>query len=329
MNRVGRCGIRGGPFRNRRVRRLSDPFDSLPRDEEQDSADRSLFLPVLLLVQKNALHQEGQNQQEANDQDHARGEAEMELYFRIGHTECMLPKKILSLQHPLVKHWVSLRKDKAYREEQRRVLIMGKREVSEQKNLVLISTEHSPLPAQEHYLVSEEILKKITGLQAPDGFAAEVGMPSSQDIRSHKRILILDRLADPGNLGTLLRTALALGWEGVIAMPHTVDFFNDKALRAGKGAIFRLPYMQMDEKELSAWVQEKNIQLYIADTEGTPLDSLQLREPMALVLSAEGEGPSAWAKKLGEKITIPMSPSVESLNVAASGAILLYTLIHQ
>lgn len=236
----------------------------------------------------------------------------------------MLPKKILSLQHPLVKHWVNLRKDKAYRNQEKRLLIMGEREISEQKNLVLISTEFSDIAAQEHYLVSEEILKKITGLGSPSGLAAEVALPPPQNLRSKKKLLILDRLADPGNLGTLLRTALAFGWDGVIVTPHTVDLFNDKALRAGKGAIFHLPYMCMEEEELIAWA--KNINLYVADTNGAPLDDIKSQEPLGLLLSSEAEGPSPWAENLGQKVTIPMRKGVESLNVASSGAILLYSL---
>ncbi len=236
----------------------------------------------------------------------------------------MLPKKILSLQHPLVKHWVRLRKEKPYREETKRLLIMGEREISEQPIAVLISTEDSDVPAQERYLVSEEILQKITGLHAPSGLAAEVDLPPPQDISNAKRLLILDRLADPGNLGTLLRSALALGWEGVIVTPHTVDVFNDKALRAGKGAIFHLPYREMGEEELLKWVTEKKVHLYVADTEGKPVSTLRPQEPLALVLSSEGAGPSAWAEKLGIQVTIPMKPGVESLNVASSGAILLY-----
>lgn len=236
----------------------------------------------------------------------------------------MLPKKILSLQHPLVKHWVNLRKDRAYREQENRLLIMGEREVSEQPVTVLISTEPSNISAQEHYLVSEEVLKKITGLGTPSGLAAEVLMPPPQDLRAKKRLLILDRLADPGNLGTLLRSALAFGWEGVVITPHTVDPFNDKALRAGKGAIFRLPYTYMEEKELIEWSQKGR--LYVADTEGTPLDEVKPQEPFGLVLSSEAAGPAPWTEAVGTKITIPMKKGVESLNVAASGAILLYKL---
>lgn len=199
---------------------------------------------------------------------------------------------------------------------------MGEREISERPIEILISTELFDIPAKEHYLVSEEILKKITGLGAPSGLAAEVSMPEPQDLRAKKKVLILDRLADPGNLGTLLRSALAFGWEGVIVTPNTVDLFNDKALRAGKGAIFHLPYMRMQEAELIEWA--KHVHVYVADTEGMALGKIKPQEPFALVLSSEAEGPDPWTESAGKKITIPMKKGVESLNVAASGAILLY-----
>lgn len=227
----------------------------------------------------------------------------------------MVSKKITSLQHPLVKHWFELRTDKTYREENQRLLIAGKKMASELPLERLIVLEPSNIPCQEEIIVTEGILKKITGLQAPDGFAAETLMPKPQDLQGKKRILILDRIADPGNLGTLLRTALALGWEGVVLTPGTVDIFNDKALRAAKGAQFHLPF---------SYTEVPGLHLYSADLEGTPLEEVRIQTPCGLILSSEGHGAREWVG--AEKITIPMQGDVESLNVAASGAILLYAM---
>lgn len=232
----------------------------------------------------------------------------------------MVTKKITSLQHPLVKHWLELRLDRAYREQTGRLLISGERMVQETKVDVLISLEPSSIDAKEKYLVTEPILKKITGLNQPDGIAAEVFLPKPQDLRSKKFLVILDQMADPGNLGTILRTALALNWEGVIVTPGTVDLFNDKALRAGKGAHFHLPYARMTPEE----ILQMGLHLYTADLDGTPLEEASFKAPLGLILSSEGHGPADWSE--GEKITIPMNRNSESLNVAASGAILLYSM---
>ncbi len=235
----------------------------------------------------------------------------------------MVPKKITSLQHPLIKHWFELRTERAYREETQRVLVVGEKMSSELPIDTLIALE-PPLEtnAKETYLVTEPILKKITGLNQPDGFAAELSMPKPQDLGRKKFLVILDQIADPGNLGTLLRTAFALNWEGVIVTPGTVDLFNDKALRAGKGAHFHLPYARLTTEEIA----ELNLHLYTADLEGEPLGTAHFKTPLALILSSEGHGAGAWSDGKADKITIPMSGQVDSLNVAASGAILLYAM---
>jgi len=235
----------------------------------------------------------------------------------------MVPKMITSLQHPLVKHWVELRTERAYREETQRVLVVGEKMSRELSVEILISLEPSFHPqAKENYVVSEPILKKITNLNEPDGFAAELSMPKPQDLSHKKFLVILDEIADPGNLGTLLRTALALDWEGVIFTPGTVDLFNDKALRAGKGAQFHLPYARLTPEEIG----EMKVHFYTADLEGEPIETAHFNSPLALILSSEGHGAGTWSEGKANKITIPMSGKVESLNVAASGAILLYTM---
>ncbi|MBU6383184.1 MAG: RNA methyltransferase [Verrucomicrobia bacterium] len=230
----------------------------------------------------------------------------------------MVAKKITSLQHPLVKHWFELRTNKTYREQAQRLLIAGKKMVAELPIEVLITVEPSSIACREQVIVPKEILKKITGLQAPDGFAAEIALPQPQDLKGKQWVLILDQIADPGNLGTLLRTALALGWEGVILTPGTVDPFNDKALRAGKGAQFHLPFAYMDMRD----IEEMRLHLYAADLDGGPLGHVET--PLGLILSSEGHGARIW--KTAKKITLPMRSEVESLNVAATGAILLYVM---
>ncbi|MDE3045806.1 MAG: RNA methyltransferase [Verrucomicrobiota bacterium] len=236
----------------------------------------------------------------------------------------MVSKEILSLQHPFVKEWVALRLEKKARDEAGQVLLMGEkmiRELAKKVSLEAIITV-APAPdihAKEHYLVSEAVLKKITGLPAPDGFAAIAPLPKPQKMEGKQRLLILDRIADPGNLGTLLRTALALGWDGVFFTPGTVDPFNDKALRASKGALFSLPF-SYGKPLIEGYTP------YLADTEGTPLSKVKASLPLALILSNEGEGPAPWAEKYAHKIAIPMHNGVESLSVATSGAILLYEL---
>lgn len=237
----------------------------------------------------------------------------------------MLAKKISSLQHPLVLHWAKLLKDKALRTKNNSCIIAGEKLIQElSKRLsikALISTkETETIRADDHFIVTEGILKKITGLASPDGYAAEIPLPAPQDLSSSKRLLVLDQIQDPGNLGTLLRSAHALGWDGAVLTPGTVDLFNDKALRAAKGASFYLPFAIENRETIASW---KHTHL-IADIRGEPLGKSLISPPIALILSSEGHGPYFWPK--GKKIFIPMQNGADSLNVASAGAILLYAM---
>ncbi len=233
--------------------------------------------------------------------------------------------EISSLQHPLVKKWVKLRSEKSDREAEGAVLLSGEklvRDVAKKIPLqVLISvTERPEIAAEKRYVVTEEILRKVTGVMAPDGIAAVAAMPKESSLEGKKRILVLDRISDPGNLGTLLRSALALNWDGVFLTRGTVDPFNDKALRASQGALFFLPYAQ-GERFVGG---ERYV--YLADLEGTRIERVMVKTPLALILSHEGSGPSDWAEVGTEKVTIAMHNGVDSLNVASSGAIFLYVM---
>lgn len=184
--------------------------------------------------------------------------------------------------------------------------------------------------------VSSAVMKKITGLPAPDGVAATFPLPAPTPLVSRAPLLVLDRLANPGNVGTLLRTALALGWGGVFFLPGTVDPFHEQVVRASRGALFHLPWWEGTWEELHRLSGGRTAQregetggmvAYVADTEGTPLSDLVLRRECLLLLSNEGEGVSQEGAAWGQRITIPMTAGVESLNVAAAGAILMYLLV--
>jgi len=241
----------------------------------------------------------------------------------------MVPRRITSLQHPIVKRLVKLRQEKSYREEEKRALVSGEKLVKEfaaaaPLKLFITDEEGAALPAEETIVVTPEILKKITGLVQPDGFAAEVPLPPPADLKGKNFLLVLDGLSDPGNVGTLLRTALALGWEGIILTEQSADPFNEKAIRAAQGAAFRLPLAVLSWQEAEKLLSRYTV--VVADLDGTPLSETTVKKPLALVLGSESHGPSAEAKKCGRKVFIPMPGKTESMNVAAAGAILLYTL---
>lgn len=243
-------------------------------------------------------------------------------------------REISSLQHPLVKHLVKLRESREYRYETSRVVISGLKliqELSSSRPFRTLILEEGFIPsfscpAVEIYSVPTAVLKKITGLVNPEPIAAELDMPLTQDLSSLNYLLILDGISDPGNLGTLLRTALALGWEGAFLTPGSTDPFNEKAVRAAKGATFKLPVKSGSWQELTALLQEKKYTLYAADAKGKNFSECRISAPIALALGNEAHGLARELTAAAQLLAIPMSGPMESLNVASAGAILMYAL---
>ncbi len=242
----------------------------------------------------------------------------------------MIPRRLSSLQHPLIKQLVKLRESRTFRLEKSQVLITGRKliqDVAAHLPLkILISTEPLALSAEETFLGTPEVLKKIINLPTHDLVAAVVPLPPPATFHQIHRIVVLEGLSDPGNVGTILRTALALGWDGAFLTPSTADPFNDKALRAARGAPLFLPIRQGTLQELQEFIRSNALSVYIADVHGKTLSETVFKTPLALVLGHETEGPSPEAKALGKAVTIPMRKEMESLNVASAAAILIYQI---
>ncbi len=139
-------------------------------------------------------------------------------------------------------------------------------------------------------------------------------------------VLVLDAVQDPGNLGTLVRTAEALGAAGVVSLPGTVDAWNPKSVRAAMGSSFRLPVAEAGWDALAPWL-ERHGAVAVATAVGAPLAGALPRRA-ALVLGNEGAGVSPETlRRAGLTVGIPLRGRAESLNVAAAGAILLHELL--
>ncbi len=266
-------------------------------------------------------------------------------------------KEIESIQHPIVKHLVKLREKRDYRAQCHSALISGKKLIKELSvdhrfKTVLIEKDHVSdwgiyrdnlknrefekpscqipdssgcfgINAQQVFVVNSSIMKKVTGLIQPEPIAAEIDLPQEQDLSTKQYLLILDGISDPGNMGTLLRTALALGWQGVLITPGSTDPFNEKAIRAAKGATFKIPLRQASLEEIEALLASTHHTILAADAQGTPMNELTISGPIALALGNEANGLSDSIKRKALPIAIPMEKEMESLNVASAGAILM------
>jgi len=181
----------------------------------------------------------------------------------------------------------------------------------------------------------------------PDIFASAVTTESPQPIAAlaeapaftlekilgqpHPLIVVSAGLQDPGNLGTIVRSAEAFGASGIVALPGTVGIWNAKALRASSGSAFRLPVALATGKDLLAALKAHRIRAVATTVDrGTPAQQLNLTQPIALFIGNEGSGLSSeLASQCDEQITIPSPGPVESLNAAIAASILLYEASRQ
>lgn len=246
-------------------------------------------------------------------------------------------KEISSLQHPLVKHLVKLRQNSDYRIDHHAIVIEGIKviqEISKSQPFKTIVTTHPDLipknaKADETFIVTPEIIQKISGLKNSEEILVEVAMPKPSDLKNKKYIIALDRINDPGNLGTIIRTSLALGWDGLFFLDESCDPYNDKALRASRGAIFHLPTAKGSWKDLQKIIVDNKLKALVADIKGKPFREVSSTEGIVLVLGNEAQGPSKEALSACSPITIPMPGEMDSLNVSVAAGILMHGLRHQ
>ena len=149
--------------------------------------------------------------------------------------------------------------------------------------------------------------------------------------RTTPLIVVAHGIQDPGNLGGLLRTAHAAGASGCFVCGEAADLFHPRTVRAGMGAVFRLPAFRAEADDLLERLDAKGIQTLAADAkEGTDYPRCDLTRPLALFFGGEGAGlPSSLVGRIGERLRIPMRAGVESLSVGAAAAVVLFEAARQ
>jgi RNA methyltransferase, TrmH family len=179
--------------------------------------------------------------------------------------------------------------------------------------------------------VSEKDFRSAAETESPQGVIAIGEIPTRSldtlEIRSVCRLLLLDGVQDPGNVGTILRTAAALGATATIALPGTVDLWNPKVIRSSMGAQFAHSAFHAGSSETLAFLDRNGIELWAADAGGTALNRGETSPRLAIALGNEGSGLSPEIRAKARKtISIPIATGVESLNVAVAAGIILYEL---
>ena len=187
------------------------------------------------------------------------------------------------------------------------------------------------------YTLPKELFDKINTAETTRGVMAVIkkNTYTAEDLlrgdRS-KNIVVVEKLQDPGNLGTIIRTADAAGMGGVVVLPGTVDPYSAKVLRSSAGSIYRIPVVEMDSLDvLKSFCIEREIALAVTCLDGSSdLYVSDLSKPVCIVIGNEAAGVSEeMIENADIKVRIPMYGSIESLNASVAGAIVMYEVVRQ
>jgi TrmH family RNA methyltransferase len=179
--------------------------------------------------------------------------------------------------------------------------------------------------------VSDEDFASAADTKSPQGILAiaEVPVRPIATLKPNElaRTLVLDAIQDPGNVGTLIRTAAAMGIRTVVALPGTADPWNAKVVRSAAGGHFHLIVTHAEVGDLLGALRHAAVPLWGADATGRPVNAVVVPASLALAVGNEGAGLTADVRgAVSEFVALPMTPGVESLNVAVAAGILLYAL---
>ena len=177
--------------------------------------------------------------------------------------------------------------------------------------------------------ITPRVMEACSGTETPPGLLVVAARPSPAPPKRLSLALVADGLADPGNLGTLMRTCLAAGAEALFLTPGTVDPFNPKVVRGAMGAHFHLPIGTLSDGPSSPQLDGLEIWL-AASGGGTPYHRVDWRKPVAVVVGSEARGTDpSWLVRAAGTVHIPMRPSSESLNAAVAAAVVLFEIARQ
>lgn len=254
-------------------------------------------------------------------------------------------RRIESKENPLIRRMIRLANERKFRRAQGEMVCEGEKMLRE---ALLSGTAVSDVivedgrqydlellaKAQEQGArltqVTHKLLTLLSNVETPQGLAFICRQPvfSLEKLRGAKRILVLDGLQDPGNLGTILRTADAFALDGIVLCEGCVDPASPKVVRATMGAVFRIPVVAAGIEETAQWLRGQDIPLYATALSETsvPLTQVPL-ETAAVIIGNEGRGVSERGLALSRKqLIIPMAGRAESLNASIAAAIVMYEM---
>ncbi len=253
----------------------------------------------------------------------------------------MVSEIITSLDNPMIKEARKL-SDKKFRRFYGKFLIEGEKLVKEavcgalEVDKIFVNAEKISEFGEIFEMfsgnivpVSAKVMNHISETNTPQGIIAEVFMKETGKFspEADKPILILDRIQDPGNMGTIIRTSAATGIQTVVLI-DSVDPYSPKVVRSSSGGIFYLDIFRMSEKEIINYCLSAKKEILVADMNGENIFKTYFSGlNFALVIGNEGQGVSETFKAIGKKISLPMKSQMESLNAGVSASVIMYELL--
>lgn len=249
---------------------------------------------------------------------------------------------ITSTSNETIKYFISLN-DKKTRMNAKRFIVEGYHLVNEasKTNLLeaIISTDEKELKKinnVKRYLVNDAIINKIATTKNPQNILGIVKMLDHNItnllpiIKGNKtKLVMLDDVNDPGNLGTIIRTAAGLGYDGIIMSPNTVDLYNEKVIRSTQGVMFKIPIIKANLQEVIKMLKkEKVFCIGTALTNAKDVKHITKKDKFAICLGNEAKGISKEVlDSMDENVRIAMNNDVESLNVSIAAGIIMYEMM--
>lgn len=249
---------------------------------------------------------------------------------------------ITSTNNETIKYFISLN-DKKTRMNAKRFIVEGYHLVNEasKTNLLeaIISTDEKELKKinnVKRYLVNDAIINKIATTKNPQNILGIVKMLDHNItnllpiVKGNKtKLIMLDDVNDPGNLGTIIRTAAGLGYDGIIMSPNTVDLYNEKVIRSTQGVMFKIPIIKANLQEVIKLLKkEKVFCIGTALTNAKDVKHITKKDKFAICLGNEAKGISKEVlDNMDENVKIAMKNDVESLNVSIAAGIIMYEMM--
>ncbi|GAA0326476.1 RNA methyltransferase [Oceanobacillus sp. FSL W7-1281] len=242
---------------------------------------------------------------------------------------------ITSVKNEKIKSLKKLHQRK-YRKQMNAFLVEGEHLIEEalasdwEVKELIVSEEASVLESAHHLPVigvTKQVFKELSFTASPQGMMAVVEIKKEEAVNGEV-VVLLDAVQDPGNAGTIIRTADAAGADGIILGSGCVDLYNDKVIRATQGSIFHLPIIHADLEEKLLRLKEADYRVWATALEKAEnYKDLSIPQKTALIFGNEGAGvKESLLEKADERVTIPILGKAESLNVSIAAGVLLYYL---